>query len=215
MSDDSKWGLVFVPAVITLLVTLLRLIGELQGWSETLFGTEAGGGGAVVGIVWLVPIFGAYFGWKLASEGEVPASLGKPAMLALAGIAIVVVTVMVAAQTPPILMLLIIAVGALAGIYVARLGWNALGDTLIRYGLLARLPVIIIMFLAFRGNWGTHYDAVGPEFPVLSFWQKFFFLGVVPQLTIWIFFTVAVGILFGLLGARVAVKKHVPMSAQG
>lgn len=215
MNDNSKWGLVFIPAVITLLVTLLRLIGELQGWSEMFFGTAAGGGMAIVGIVWLVPIFGVYFGWKLAGMGEEPSSMGKAALLALAGIGIVFVTVVVAARTPPILMLVIISVGALAGVYIARLGWNALADTLVQYGLLARIPVIVVMFLAFWGKWGTHYDAVPPDFPRLSFWQNFFFLGVMPQLTIWIFFTVAVGILFGLLGAAVAGRRHVPASAQG
>jgi hypothetical protein len=35
--DASRIGkLILVPAVITLAGTLLRLIGELQGWSPTL-----------------------------------------------------------------------------------------------------------------------------------------------------------------------------------
>ena len=59
--------MVLGPALITLAVTLLRLVGELQGWSPRLFSREAGGGGALVGISWLVPVFGAWFGCKLAS----------------------------------------------------------------------------------------------------------------------------------------------------
>ena len=59
-----------MPAVITLAVTLLRLVGELQGWSPLLFNREAGGGGALVGISWLVPVFGAWFGWKLAGPAR-------------------------------------------------------------------------------------------------------------------------------------------------
>src|SRR5881409_1708216 len=47
---DSLVRLVRVPALITLGVTLLRLIGELQGWSPALFSRQAGGGGALVGI---------------------------------------------------------------------------------------------------------------------------------------------------------------------
>jgi hypothetical protein len=36
--DASRIGkLILVPSVITLAVTLLRLVGELQGWSPTLF----------------------------------------------------------------------------------------------------------------------------------------------------------------------------------
>ena len=75
MSDSplARHGrLVLVPAVITLAVTLLRLVGELQNWSSTLFNREAGGGGALIGIVWLVPIFGVYFALRLAREGEGP-----------------------------------------------------------------------------------------------------------------------------------------------
>ena len=64
--------LILVPAVITFAVTLLRLVGELQGWSPRLFSKAAGGGGAIVGISWLVVIFGAWFGWKLAKAGQRP-----------------------------------------------------------------------------------------------------------------------------------------------
>ena len=39
--DASRIGkLILVPAVITLVVTLLRLVGELQGWSPTLFNRD-------------------------------------------------------------------------------------------------------------------------------------------------------------------------------
>ena len=64
MSDSivTRHGrLILVAAVITLAVTLLRLVGELQQWSSALFNREPGGGGAIVGIVWLVPVFGIYF----------------------------------------------------------------------------------------------------------------------------------------------------------
>ena len=44
--------LIMVPAVITLAVTLLRLVGELQHWSPRFFSREAGGAFALVGIVW-------------------------------------------------------------------------------------------------------------------------------------------------------------------
>ena len=40
--------LILVPAGITLAVTLLRLIGELQEWSSALFNRSVGGGGAIV-----------------------------------------------------------------------------------------------------------------------------------------------------------------------
>ena len=73
MSQEATGKLILVPAVITLAVTLLRLVGELQGWSPALF-SRAAGGGRLVGISWLVPVFGAWFGWKLARAGSGPAA---------------------------------------------------------------------------------------------------------------------------------------------
>ena len=71
--DASRIGkLILVPAVITLAVTLLRLVGELQRWSPALFNrgeeqwstsapsTARSTAAALVGIVWLVPLFVAF-----------------------------------------------------------------------------------------------------------------------------------------------------------
>ena len=60
-SKLSLTRLVLVPAILTLAVTLLRVAGELLQWSPKLFNRDAGGGGALVGIVLLIPIFGMYF----------------------------------------------------------------------------------------------------------------------------------------------------------
>ena len=76
MAKPSALRLVWVPALITLGVTLLRLAGELLHWSESLFSRAPGGGAALVGIVWLIFVFGAWFGWRLAREGEQPVVLG-------------------------------------------------------------------------------------------------------------------------------------------
>ncbi len=42
--DQATRRLILVPAIITLAVTLLRLTGELQGWSPKLFNADPGGG---------------------------------------------------------------------------------------------------------------------------------------------------------------------------
>src|SRR2546428_10614575 len=68
---------ILVPSLITLGVTILRVVGELQNWSAVLFGKGAGGGGAIVGITWLPIIFGVYFALKLLGAGAGPASLGR------------------------------------------------------------------------------------------------------------------------------------------
>jgi hypothetical protein len=67
-------NLITVPAVITLAVTLLRLVGEFMNLPAWLANKEAGGPGALIGIAWLAPIFGAYFGIKLA---DAPGKLWK------------------------------------------------------------------------------------------------------------------------------------------
>src|SRR6185295_3142583 len=81
-----------VPSLITLAITILRLVGELQNWSPTFFSRAAGGAGAIVGIVWLVPIFGVYFAVKLAKAGATPGAgrvLGYSALaLAVAALTI-------------------------------------------------------------------------------------------------------------------------------
>ena len=63
----STKHLIFVPAILSLAVTLLRLVGELEHWSKTLFNPEVGGLGALVGITWLAPIFGSTLpsGWRV------------------------------------------------------------------------------------------------------------------------------------------------------
>jgi hypothetical protein len=58
--DASRIGkLILVPAVITLAVTLLRLVGELQGWSPILFNRgDKPFSPSLVGIVCLIPVLG-------------------------------------------------------------------------------------------------------------------------------------------------------------
>ena len=57
--------LITVPAIITAVVTILRLLAEFGNLPAWLANKEAGGAGAVIGIVWLAPIFAVYFATKL------------------------------------------------------------------------------------------------------------------------------------------------------
>src|SRR5438093_5515636 len=90
VAKPSLGGLILVPSLITLVVTLLRVIGELSRWSPSLFNREAGGPGALVGIVWLIPVFGIYFALRLARAGEGPAGVGRA--LAWSGLTFVLTT---------------------------------------------------------------------------------------------------------------------------
>jgi len=77
--------LILMPGVITLAVTVLRLVGELEHWSKTWFNPEQGGFLAVVGIVWLAPVFGIYFALKLSRAGQGAVHLGHAIAHAILG----------------------------------------------------------------------------------------------------------------------------------
>ncbi len=206
MMADSSNGtgsikdMILVPGVITLAVTILRLAGELNGWSPLLFNPEPGGGGAIVGITWLVPIFGVHFALKLARSGRAPESVGRALAYAAAGLAVAVAIIIgvgsLVGENYPVAMLVPAAAG-IAGMSIACRGWCALGRVLFYYALAARIPVILITLPAVLGGWGTHYDAAPPGFPEMSALGKFFWSGVVPQMTIWVGYTMVVGALFG------------------
>jgi hypothetical protein len=66
--------LILVPALITLGITLLRLGAEFMELPAWLASRAPGGGGALLGISWLPPIFGVYFAYKLA---DAPGKLWK------------------------------------------------------------------------------------------------------------------------------------------
>lgn len=209
----SLKSLILVPSVITLAVTLLRLVGELQNWSPTLFNKQAGGGGAVVGIAWLVPIFGAWFGWKLARAGSGPGAVGKALGLTVLALAVVPALGFLGTQVAHLdpngfAFFGIIVVGSIVALLIALKAWPALGRTLLGYGLAARIPVVLVMLAAILGQWGTHYDVPpSPDFPALSPLATWFAIGVLPQLTIWIAYTVVIGALFGLFAAAVGGRR--------
>ena len=221
MSDSTltRHGrLILVPAVITLAVTLLRLIGELQGWSSSLFNREAGGGGAIVGIVWLVPIFGIYFALRLAREGAGPGKLLRALGLVLLALVLMPAAGAVAGAAgldpfgiPTLVVFVVVSV--VAGV-VALKAWPELGRVLTAYGLAARIPVAIVMLIAILGNWGTHYDVPPtPDFPEMAALAKWFLIGLVPQMTIWIAFTVVIGMLFGLVAVALVHRGRTHQAA--
>jgi hypothetical protein len=208
--------LILIPALISLAVTLLRLVGELRHWSGAWFSTEASGiqpSGTswLVGISWLPIPFGIYFAYKLWKSGERPSSAGKSIAYAL-GAAVVVVLVLrlvipkLPVEFPRILLFIWLPMAAGAGIQL--LAWPKLVKTLFAYGLAARIPVIVVMFLAMRGRWGTHYDYVGyPEVVEMGFWPGYLWLAFFPQLIFWVSFTIVLGSLAGgvtalILGSR-------------
>lgn len=204
--------LVLVPGLITLAVTILRLVGELQRWSETWF--NRGMGGSLVGITWLAPVFGVYFALRLANKDVGPKSFSRAIGLSVLGVLIFLCGLFL----PGLL-------GIHHGFYgrliygwtlfvVAALltwpGWPELFKTLLAYGYCARLPVAIIMFFAIRGSWGTHYDAAPPDLPVMGFVAKYLWIGFFPQLVLWVAYTILSGMLFGTFAAGIVRLRRRP-----
>ncbi len=205
-SRPSLRQLLLVPSLITLAVTLLRLVGELARWSPSLFNREPGGPGALVGIVWLIPVFATWFAVRLAQAGEVPPSVGRALGRAALGF-VLNTAVLVAAfklfPTSPVVQLALFGVGSWAAIAVARPGWPVLWRVLLAYGFAARLPVVAIMFLAIFLGWDTHYAKPRPDFPPMGKLGLFLWTAVLPQLSVWIYLTVVGGMLFGAVGVSV------------
>lgn len=207
--------LILVPALITLAVTLLRLAGELVHWSGILFSRAEGGGAAIIGITWLPFIFGPYFAVKLWDQGLKPANRGKAIGFALLGFVIAMVGAAVAFASVVhfggrVIVGLLLIVGAAA---LQFFPWRALAKTLIAYAYAARIPVAIVMFFAMSGHWGTHYDAVPPEFAQLALWPKYLYLALAPQLIMWIAYTITVGVLFGAVYVSIVRRQKAGTAA--
>jgi hypothetical protein len=195
---------------VTLAVTLLRLVGELRGWSPEYFSRLPGGGLAVVGITWLVPFVGAYFGYHLArARAKVPGLAGLvgwnvAAILVGLGIGAGLEKAVQPTATNTLLL------WAAVSVVVASMSlstWPTIGQLLLLYAVLARIPVLLVMALAIRRNWGTHYDALPPDFPLLAPFGRFLWLGLLPQATVWVAFTLAVGTAFSALGVFLAARR--------
>lgn len=203
----SVGRLIATPALITLGVTIVRLVGELEHWPKPWFSNAGGGGGAVIGISWLPIIFGPYFAWKLLQADDRPSSAGKSVGFAIVGLAVLFGAMFWAQSMYSHLSywILVPFLLMLAAAFLPGLGWKTLGNTLLVYALAARVPVLVVMFLALGGNggqgWGTHYDAVLPAFAHASLAKKFLDAALVPQMTMWIGWTVVVGSVFGTVAA--------------
>jgi hypothetical protein len=203
--------LVLAPAAITLLVTLLRLAGELRGWSPEWFSRLPGGGLAIVGITWLPPFVGAWMAFRMVRAGVRPPPIRDlvvwPLGALLLGLAMGYGFERLVDPSWTGTLALWAVVAVVAGL-IAFVTWPAIGRPLLLYALFARLPVVVVMWFAISGRWGTHYDVPAPGFPALLPLQRWLWSGVLPQLTIWIAYTLAVGMLGAALGLFVAARRR-------
>jgi hypothetical protein len=216
LSWKDAFRMALPPALIALAVTLLRLAGELQGWSEAWFSRATSGlvpEGAVswlVGITWLALPFGAWFAFRLARSGAAIPPGGRAVLLAM--LALVVLyggtrLVSLLRLGFPGFLLAIWTVGVLAAV-LAWQAWPALGRVLFAYGLLSRAVVALVMFLAMRGRWGTHYDyADMPRVLELPFGTAYLMFAFIPQLVFWLAYTIVLGMVAGTLLAALRARR--------
>lgn len=205
--------LITIPALITLGITILRLVGELEHWPPPWFSTAVGGGGAIIGISWLPIVFGPYFALKLAGAGEGPSSVVKSIGFAFLAVAVYFLAGVLYGKTVahPSSRTLLAFLLMLVAAFIPGIGWGSLGNTLLAYAFAARIPVLIVMYLAMYGNggqgWGTHYDAVPTPLVNLPLARKYLYAAILPQMTAWIGWTVVVGALFGVIVAAIARRR--------
>jgi hypothetical protein len=208
VKTSSIARLIAVPAVISIAVTVLRLVGELLHWPKPLVNSDVCGK-AILGVIWLVPIFGIYFAVRLFHAGDTPQRLGRPLLLAISGLALKLAgTFLMESRAmtyaPRLSMNFIVTV---IGVVLSAIAWPTLAKVLLAYGYLSRIPVAIVQYLAMRGRWGTHYDALDPGFPAIGFWPTFLRVSFVPNIFFMETYTVIVGTLVGI--ATVAVLGRV------
>jgi hypothetical protein len=208
-------ALVLVPALATLVVTLLRLVGELNGWGPLLVGTRRGGGeGGLIAITWLMFVFGFWFGIRLQRGGAGVANRGRALLLSLGAVVVLMGCMaglsaagliefpneekpVVPHGAPYLLTALVLATA------VSFLAWRRAAFTLLAYAVLARIPVVVVTWLAVERDWDTHYAKLAPGF-VAPPREELFFNLMMPQITFWPAATVITGTVMACLGALIA-----------
>ena len=119
--------------------------------------------------MWLVPVFGAWLGWKLTRAGSGPRSLGRALGLTVASLAVLPLFAFLAPRagvvperlwrpavplTESVTIVSVFVAFAIVGLAIGILAWPALGRTLLAYGLAARIPIALLMLVPMPGNWG-------------------------------------------------------------
>jgi len=205
--DDSTFRIVLWPAAIAIAVTVLRAVGELNRWPKPLV-NSAPCGKAILGVTWLVPLVGAYFVFKLARAHERPTQLRFTFVAALVG------ACLEARWHLPFGVRQV----QLRDSHHWRLrfdggrhgpsGIDLASFVLLAYGYASRIPVAIVQWLALRGHWGTHYDALG-NFPPIGFWPTYIRVSLVPNIFFMEAYTVIVGALVGTAALAIleAIKR--------
>ena len=191
---------ILVAAGIALAVNVVRFHGEKSHWAPAIFNTEFGGGWSPLSITWLVLVFGFWFGRTMALNGHRPASIGRALLLHLVGAGLLIGVYAAAFnfvgewRTRGFLF----SVGAVACGTLAFIAWKRAYLVNLAAALLARIPVIVIQYLAIEGGMDVHFAKAWPGSPP----EHAMFLLTLSQLVMCPFgFSVLAGGFFAILGA--------------
>lgn len=200
-------GLVWIASSLTLVATVLRVVGETKGWDPVWFSAESPPRGWF-DIALLAPFFGFLFGRRLAQAGSRPpfvAAFFVPmfGLLALiAGTALVFTTFEGEALREKAVYV------AYGGPVLALLGmfaWPRAFATTLVYAVLARIPVVVVQFLDVQNGWQTHFRKLPGKLPLLTADQLTWWLGFA-QCSFWLPFTVLLAGGFAALGSATVRK---------
>ena len=213
MADSPKprsLPLVLVAGALTLVVTVVRLVGERQGWDPTWFSSAPGSPLNPFGIVWLVPLFGFAFGRRLAAGGRPAfvASFFVPmfGLMALLGTGLFVFHEYEGQALRDALGYVVYAGPALA--LLALFAWPRAFFANLGYALLARAPVALVQYFDVQHGWQTHYGKVHEKLaPLLADDANARILALsVAQAAFWVPFTLLLGGGCAALGAATVRK---------
>ncbi len=196
-------------AVVTLLVTVLRVIGESQGWDSAWFNPEAGSAFNPFGIVWLVPLFGFIFGRRLAQAGTGPAFITgffvpMFGFFSIVGMAMFLGSSFEGEEMRDATIYLFGAASLLS--LLALFAWPRAFFTMLFYSISARLPVMLVQYLDIQNGWQTHYGRTAPQMGHMGPDERIWML-TQWQAGFWIPFTVTLGCGFAAIGAAVGRRK--------
>lgn len=197
--------MLLLAGLLTAIVTIVRLIGELSGWDAAWFRSDAGSPGAPFGIIWLVPVFGLLFGRRLAQAGAAPrfvAGFFVP-MFGLSAVLLAIVWLDSRAAPDFAAMVPYLLIGASACTLLALFVWPRAFVVLLGYGLIARLPVVAVQYLDIQNGWQTHYGKVHQKLVGLPADERILALTMV-QFGLWLPITILLGCGFAAIGAATA-----------
>jgi hypothetical protein len=202
-SKPSVLGLVVLPTIVTLCVNAARAYAEFHGDVTR----QTGGGGALLGIVWLPLLFGAWFAFRLGGAGSLPRLRpGWPwvlvSLLLLVGtVASQIVGIDRADKSDAAFASLRVSVLTIVGVALPIAAfqfviWRRLALTLLVYALVARGMVLFLTWLAKSNGWDTHYTKFGPA-GLETDMAGTMVSASIAQLGFWVPFTMLTGMLTG------------------